>query len=161
MAKILMYEGLYSIDEYGNVSNDRTGRVLKQFSDGKRGYMKVKLYKGSVATTFFVHRLVAIAFVDGDTSLTVNHIDGNKLNNHFSNLEFISNADNLRHSFANGLHSEKNMGNKKGKVFAFCEDTRARLFKLIDEGASIRSVAIANNVGIKTLQYQYKNRRVA
>ena len=161
MAKIFGYEGLYSIDEHGNVLNDKTGKQLKQFTDSKRGYMKIKLYKNSVPTTFFIHRLVAIVFVDGDTSLTVNHIDGNKLNNHVSNLEFISNADNLKHSFASGLRPKENMGNKKGKVFAFCDDTRTRLFKLIDDGASIRSVAIANNVGIKTLQYQYKNRRVA
>ena len=52
---------------------------------------------------FNVHRLVAICFVEGDVSLTVNHIDGNKLNNVYTNLEFISAKDNIKHAWDNNL----------------------------------------------------------
>ena len=37
---------------------------------------------------------------------TVNHIDGNSLNNHADNLEWISHADNIRHGFEIGLYPQ-------------------------------------------------------
>ena len=59
------------------------------------GYARIILSDGKGHHTHYVHRLVAMAFVSGDTSLTVNHIDMNKLNNRADNLEWISHADNL------------------------------------------------------------------
>ena len=54
--------------------------------------------------TKYVHRVVADTFFDGDHSkMDVNHIDGNKLNNHISNLEWCSRKDNIDHAFINGL----------------------------------------------------------
>jgi len=53
-----------------------------------------------------VHRLVAMAWVAGDHSLSVNHKDGNKLNNHASNLEWVSLADNTRHQHETGLSNK-------------------------------------------------------
>ena len=55
-----------------------------------------------------IHRLVALAWVqsNGNSSeLDVNHKDGNKLNNHASNLEWCSRRDNLYHAMSNGLHA--------------------------------------------------------
>lgn len=51
-----------------------------------------------------VHRLVAMAFVPNPEGHTeVNHIDGDKGNNHCDNLEWCSRLENMRHAFANGL----------------------------------------------------------
>ena len=95
----------YSVSECGEVFGIR-GKLKPCFD--KRGYKRVWLYD-SEGKRFekYIHRLVAECFVDGDKSLTVNHKDGNKVNNHKSNLEWISNADNLRHSFAEGLRDTK------------------------------------------------------
>ncbi len=95
----------YSVSEWGEVFGPR-GR-LKACKD-KRGYHRVWLYDSN-GKRFekYVHRLVAECFVDGDKGLTVNHIDGNKNNNHKSNLEWMSNADNLKHSFEAGLRDTK------------------------------------------------------
>jgi hypothetical protein len=46
---------------------------------------------------------VAEAFVEGDHSLEVNHIDGNKLNCHYTNLEWVSSSQNLKHAWDSGL----------------------------------------------------------
>lgn len=59
--------------------------------DGKKLYRKL-------------HRIVAIAFVDGDTSLQVNHKDENGLNNHYSNLEWMTAKDNSRYSNAKKVY---------------------------------------------------------
>lgn len=46
----------------------------------------------------YIHRLVALYFVPNPTKeVTVNHIDGNKQNNHYSNLEWVSYKDNTVH----------------------------------------------------------------
>lgn len=56
---------------------------------------------------FFVHRLVASAYCDGyDPLLTVNHKDGNKLNNHYTNLEWVTRSENSLHAHANKLSNQ-------------------------------------------------------
>lgn len=58
-----------------------------------------------------VHRLVAKAYLPNPDSLdTVNHKDGDKLNNDVSNLEWLSRGDNTRHSFAAGLQTVQRGG---------------------------------------------------
>jgi len=55
-----------------------------------------------------VHRMVAMAWVNTDRDFErsdVNHKDGNKLNNHASNLEWCSRRENLHHAMASGLHA--------------------------------------------------------
>ena len=72
----------------------------------KYGYEIVTLHVNSEAFTRKIHRLVAIAFIDNPEELpTVNHIDGDKLNNTVENLEWLTVADNHKHGFATGLHT--------------------------------------------------------
>lgn len=117
------YEGIYQASTFGNIrtvegkttSNKRCStrhwksRILKgrgdRYSTGKR----VALWKDGEAKDVLVARIVATTFLgvppDG---FTVNHIDGNRLNNHIDNLEWLSLADNIRHGFATGLyHTQK------------------------------------------------------
>lgn len=93
------FEGLYTVDEYGNVYSIRTNKYLKPRLD-KDGYMRVHLCNHRTNDKIaFVHRLVAEAFVSNDNPLvniSVDHIDANKLNNHYSNLQWLSLSDNTR-----------------------------------------------------------------
>ena len=58
-----------------------------------------------VRTSHLIHRLVAITFLDNpNNKLTVNHKDGNKLNNHLCNLEWATYSENCKHSYDNNLH---------------------------------------------------------
>jgi hypothetical protein len=70
------------------------GRLLKPFQAGK--YLGIRLSLG--APNFYMHRLVAVAFVQGDQSLDVNHIDGNKHNNKADNLEWVTKSQNMQHA---------------------------------------------------------------
>ncbi len=88
----------YSVSDDGQVKNNKTNHILK-FDKNTKGYYRVTL--GSRRNRQMVHRLVAIAFIPNpDNKPQVNHIDGNKLNNHVSNLEWCTNAENTFHQYA-------------------------------------------------------------
>lgn len=80
--------------------------TLKPFTDGKRGYLKVKLYNTTgKGVTLFVHRIVytfskAIPY---DSVGEINHINGIRTDNRSENLELISSKENVRHSIRNKL----------------------------------------------------------
>ena len=68
-----------------------------------RGYLSV----GIKRKTHMVHRLVAQAFIPNpENKPFVNHIDGNKLNNDVTNLEWCTCAENNAHARATGLHRQ-------------------------------------------------------
>lgn len=68
-----------------------------------RGYFSVGIRR----KTFMVHRLVALAFIPNlEQKPYVNHIDGNKLNNHVSNLEWCTVKENNLHARQTGLHKQ-------------------------------------------------------
>ena len=102
------YEGLYKVSEYGDVmalNYNHTGKkkLLKQSDDG-RGYLKVGLYKNGTLKKYKVHRLVATAFCEGASDFdVVNHMDEDKLNNHYTNLEWCTLAYNTCYSSHNNI----------------------------------------------------------
>lgn len=93
----------YSISNHGNVKSLKNGKILKP--GYLRGYQHVCISNKFFRRTKTIHRLVAIHFVDGYTpDLQVNHKDGNKDNNTYSNLEWVTSTQNINHAFKNGLN---------------------------------------------------------
>lgn len=120
------YEGLYEASSFGRIrtaegkttSNARypsrvwKQRIMKQklgLRKGKKGFdARVIIWKDGKPNTFLVSRLIAMTWCDGyQEGFTVNHKDGNPLNNRASNLEWISLADNIKHGFENGLYTNQ------------------------------------------------------
>lgn len=95
---IIEYEGYYQISNFGNVKNIQTNKILIGDTNSI-GYRRVILYI-PIKKRFFIHRLVALHFCEGyEESLVVNHIDGNKQNNHFTNLEWVTRSENDLHAY--------------------------------------------------------------
>lgn len=88
------------ITEQGDVISK--GRVHKQ-STTKDGYKQIKLYNRGLKKHFYIHRLVAEAFIPNPDSLKyVNHKDFDKTNNNVSNLEWCSASYNIKYSYDAG-----------------------------------------------------------
>lgn len=97
------YDGLYQVSNCGRVKSlnyGREGRILK--ASLKSGYPFVQF--GKCGRQIYVHRLVAKAFIPNpDNKPEVNHIDGNKTNNHADNLEWGTRSENNVHAVRLGL----------------------------------------------------------
>lgn len=92
------YEGLYQVSNFGRVKNMRTGRILKNNMLASSGYYFVFLYKDKNRSFEYIHRLVAMTFLDNKDNLPcVNHIDEDPSNNIVSNLEWCTYRYNNRY----------------------------------------------------------------
>lgn len=156
------YDGAYSISSSGQVmSNAREKRVkgcgvgfvspsIKQHQVNNCGYAVVRLYKNSKVKTHLVHRLVAAAFLLNDEGkLQVNHIDGNKLNNDVSNLEWVTGSENCRHAIDSGLY-EVARGERRASSKLTSKDVLC-ILQRISEGESHKSIASDFPVTAKTI----------
>ena len=87
----------YWIYDNGDVLNTNTQKILEG-SIGEHGYKYYRLSVNNVKKMFYAHRLVAEHFIPNpDAKPVVNHIDGNKLNNDVSNLEWVTYSENTKH----------------------------------------------------------------
>lgn len=89
----------------------------------KKGYATVALYywhplkKKSIRKDMRVNRLVAMTYLKTNSyKRQVNHKDGNKLNNHYTNLEWNSPLDNTRHAIRTGLRKANGQNNGNAKL---------------------------------------------
>jgi len=97
----------YQISNFGRIKNKKTTKILIANLD-KRGYPRIRLCFKSDRSSFRIHRLVAIAFIPNpENKLQVNHIDGNKKNNNYLNLEWNTNSENQLHANKIGLRVYK------------------------------------------------------
>ena len=110
----------YMISEFGDLISCETGRLNKSFPN-KHGYHRYRFQRRKLGINRMEakHRLVAKVFLprskDNDE---VNHLDGDKNNNHYSNLEWTNRSENMKHAFRLGLHTnagENNPNYGKGK----------------------------------------------
>lgn len=100
------FEGLYGVDECGNVHSYRTNKILSQYNN-TIGYKKVDLFKDGRKYKLYVHRLVAEAFIPNPNNYKeVNHIDCNRSNNTVNNLEWCDRSTNMKHVWSKGARSK-------------------------------------------------------
>lgn len=103
---VVGYEGRYAVTRdgrvwaYPNVSRLK-GRWLKVHTM-RSGYLYVPLFNGK-RKNVYVHRIVAMAWLPASDKPQVNHIDGNRANNHVDNLEWVTHSENKLHAFRTGL----------------------------------------------------------
>lgn len=129
------YEGIYQVSNYGNVKSLARQRrnskgiymqkeKLLSLTNTSTGYKKVELVKNGKKKGYKVHRLVAMAFIDNpENKPEVNHIDGNKINNHVDNLEWVTSSENSIHAYKTGLNPNKKELNETVVVAMYINGT--------------------------------------
>jgi hypothetical protein len=100
--------GEYHISDYGRVKSYKRGkeRILKPVLLGRPGnqYLAIGICINGKLKMHKIHRLVALEFISNpENKPQVNHKDGNKLNNHIGNLEWMTNQENQQHAWDSGL----------------------------------------------------------
>ena len=104
----------YLVTSSGGVFNLSGHRIA--CPNDKKGYPRVYLRRNGVAKQHRIHRLVARAFIPNpENKAQVNHKDGDKTNNHISNLEWCTQSENMRHSYKSLGHRVM-VGEKNGKA---------------------------------------------
>lgn len=129
---VVGYEGLYEVSSKGRVKSlnkivnhkrygiqNKKEFILNISKTTNFGYFRCKLTKDNITKSFFIHRIVAEAFLSNENSYPIiNHIDYNKQNNNVENLEWCTNRYNINHSNSIKKKSSKYQGvsyNKNAK----------------------------------------------
>ena len=116
----------YQVSNTGIVKNSKTGKIRAVVK--RRGYDSVKLSSEGKEKTFFVHRLVALAFIPNDNPKRkqVNHKDGDHYNNHVDNLEWVTAKEDTKHALENKLSKGRSVKvrclTKEGKEVAIYDN---------------------------------------
>lgn len=113
---VVGFEDRYEVSSYGNIRSkarlqkDIRGRVLNYPSKPLKQALhrtntwRIRFCVNGVKCSKSVHRLVAAAFIPNPLNKPeVNHKDGNRLNNRLSNLEWVTQEENIRHAVETGL----------------------------------------------------------
>ena len=100
------YKKLYEVSNLGRIKSHKRlgtkGGILVPILS--KSYYSVNLWKNGHLKIKKIHRLVCQAFLPNiENKPQINHIDGNKLNNKLSNLEWVTQAENMRHAYNIGL----------------------------------------------------------
>lgn len=150
----LKYQGYdfsrkYEVSEFGDIRNTVTGRILKQSIHKGYKYVCLSMNKSDglgQRKLAFIHKAVAYTFVDNPDGVpAVDHLDGDKENNHYLNLEWVTIGENSRRAYAMGLLKTPP---KESNVHRKLTDNQvAEIRKLLAVG-NLRSGQIAKKFGV-------------
>ena len=138
---------MYEVYEDGRIFSFYTNKFLK----GEitiHGYLQYTLSIDGERKRYKAHRLVASLWLDNPNNYElVNHIDGNKMNNHYSNLEWCNYEHNNRHARETGLNKISQSNSKRWEDDDFRDKTSKSISKGIRESGC--------NVGSRNPRFRY------
>lgn len=129
----------YAVTNFGEIINQETGNVISTFQD-KKGYLKVNLFFDGKYHQFYVHRLVAEAFLEkpegiDEKLLCVKHKDYDKTNNFVGNLEWDTFSKIVKDAHKNDIYKNHLASLKKGLIMIDLLNMKEVEFKSLLEAA--------------------------
>lgn len=158
------YDNLYCINPFGDIVSpsytDRSGalrmpRIIIPI-ETRKGYLRVALNKNGIQRRVYVHRLVAETFIENKWNKPqVNHIDGDKKNNHVSNLEWCTNKENIVHSYKVGLRKGTNHVGERNTMAKLTEE---EVTEIINSKESVGSLSYKFKISTSCI-YKIRQRK--
>lgn len=165
------YEGIYQVSNLGRARSvdhitygegrcpeapkHRKGRILTQRINNS-GYYIINIRQNRRRKNYYVHRLVALAFVPGYfDGAQVNHKDENKLNNRWYNLEWVTRKDNCNYGTRNDRCNDWGAKNLWRAVIQY--DTEGNVISVY---RSIKAASIATGIAYSSIRYAISKKRI-
>ena len=105
---IIGYEEWYDVSDQGRIRSRHNclyGEKIMRLKTHEDGYLRINLSSDGTQRTFTIHSIVARVFIGPrPVDKEINHKDGNKANNDVSNIEYVTNQENVDHAVMMGLH---------------------------------------------------------
>lgn len=149
------YEGLYVVTKNGVVyslprKSSKKLNIMNPVDNMKAGYLRVVLTKDGRSKLWYIHRLVALAYIPNpENKPMVNHKNGNKMDNRLVNLEWVTCMENHTHAIEHGLYPNSKIHPSQKK----------EVYDLIDSGVPVTTVAERYGMrpgGVRSLVRRYK-----
>lgn len=152
------FKGAYSVDENGYVYSAKYGSLRKlKPRVNNHGYIMYRLSIDGKVSDYSAHSLsyyVNISPFDSSDGLQIDHIDGNKLNNHYSNLRRVTRLENMRNPITKQWATDRLVGNN----YAYkCDIDLSKLRALRLKGETISGMAREFNCSRSTIRNYLKN----
>ncbi len=146
----------YILSNYGTVINIDRSRIKKLSHD--RGYWNINLNKNNKIFTYSLHVLVALLFVPGKTIIKnqVNHIDEDKNNYNYKNLEWMSQSENIKHSIYKQCKAVKQININTGKLI-FIHQSRADAGRSLNKSSSVSICLVINGKAKSAYGFLWEN----
>ena len=148
----------YTVYEDGGIKSNGIRKVFLKGYDVGKGYDSVKIN----GKNFYRHKVIAICFLGKPKKgYSVNHKDGNKLNNNISNLEYVTFKENYQHALDNNL--KKNLGqyltiDEASDLIEFYYNTKTSMHKIANMmGFSCKGVISRLIDGNYTYNFKQQN----
>ncbi len=133
------------------LNQQKNNIILKP--ENKNGYYQVKLYHNNVRKNYSVHRLVGLHYLDNPNNLPqINHKDYNRLNNHVTNLEWVSSRENNCHRYLNNNTTSKYIGVSYDKSKKRWES------KIFHNGKNVKLGSFKNEIDAFNARAEYEEK---
>lgn len=143
------WDGCYQTTNDGRVWSCITHKWLRPRIDDK-GYVRFALTKDGKTRSAYAHRLVALAWLSSPERpdrTQVNHIDSVRSNNHYSNLEWCSPSENVKHGWHVGGRiltpaQQRSLANRRTRQSVLSDADRSAIRERVANGEKKRAIAL-------------------
>lgn len=132
------YDGLYQISNFGMVKSVRynTNKILSVIHNTITGYNSVGLCYKNRRETMYIHRAIALAFIENPTNKPhINHKNGVRDDNDINNLEWVTSSENHKHKYdvlGYKQHRRKHTEEEVLKIRGMYRNSKISQIKLVE-----------------------------
>lgn len=159
------YSWRFEVSNTGKIRN-KSNKHEYLLHKGGIGYLQICTSINGVRKNIKAHKAVAETFIENPLNKPfINHIDGNKLNNNVSNLEWVTRQENIIHAKEHGLLENQRQYSTKNPRCKLTDEQVAQIRELYQSGSSVSCLATMFDVSTRHIydivKYRYRTYAMA